>query len=323
MNKIGMNPVKPLVHVKALSQHPQYPERDTVANDEIPWFANHEDYSPAYFVHQSVIEADRTTPGAKWADPEDHTQVSFFDRKTFMGRMIFDSLGRPLNPVGRTGLCGRGLLGKWGPNHAADPIVTRPKSGAEDQLQVIVVQRKDTGEWALPGGMVDDGESVSLTVRREFEEECGAIEDPQERSNFMADVAKLFETGKKVYTGYVDDPRNTDNAWMETTAFSFHCSKELGDRLALKAGDDAQAVTWIDVSEYDMRFVHMYADHRKLIDAAAKHITGHTAKQLSAISMKRHREENATIELLPPVPDILEGPVKLRRSLTTRGPEDP
>lgn len=29
------------------------------------------------------------------------------------------------NPVGRTGLTGRGLLGRWGPNHAADPVVTR------------------------------------------------------------------------------------------------------------------------------------------------------------------------------------------------------
>lgn len=29
------------------------------------------------------------------------------------------------NPTGRTGLTGRGLLGRWGPNHAADPIVTR------------------------------------------------------------------------------------------------------------------------------------------------------------------------------------------------------
>jgi ADP-ribose pyrophosphatase len=25
----------------------------------------------------------------------------------------------PLNPVGRTGIIGRGHLGKWGPNHAA------------------------------------------------------------------------------------------------------------------------------------------------------------------------------------------------------------
>ncbi|PNJ52682.1 NUDT9 isoform 7 [Pongo abelii] len=29
------------------------------------------------------------------------------------------------NPAGRTGLVGRGLLGRWGPNHAADPIITR------------------------------------------------------------------------------------------------------------------------------------------------------------------------------------------------------
>lgn len=33
----------------------------------------------------------------------------------------------PLNPYGRTGIIGRGLLGRWGPNHAADPIVTKWK----------------------------------------------------------------------------------------------------------------------------------------------------------------------------------------------------
>ena len=26
----------------------------------------------------------------------------------------------------------------------------------------------------------------------------------------------------QVYRGYVDDPRNTDNAWMETVAVNFH-----------------------------------------------------------------------------------------------------
>ena len=31
----------------------------------------------------------------------------------------------PRNPMGRTGMIGRGLLGRFGPNHAADPIVTR------------------------------------------------------------------------------------------------------------------------------------------------------------------------------------------------------
>ena len=34
----------------------------------------------------------------------------------------FDANGFPLNPFGRTGLRGRGLLGKWGPNHVQDQV---------------------------------------------------------------------------------------------------------------------------------------------------------------------------------------------------------
>ena len=38
------------------------------------------------------------------------------------------SFGYPVrNPHGRTGISGRGLLGRYGPNHAADPVVTRWK----------------------------------------------------------------------------------------------------------------------------------------------------------------------------------------------------
>lgn len=40
--------------------------------------------------------------------------------------------GYPLNPVGRTGMSGRGVLGRWGPNHAADPVVTRWKHNKTD-----------------------------------------------------------------------------------------------------------------------------------------------------------------------------------------------
>ena len=49
--------------------------------------------------------------------------------------------GAPLNPKGRTGLRGRGPLGKWGPNLAADPVVTRyePESG---RLQVLAHLRQ-------------------------------------------------------------------------------------------------------------------------------------------------------------------------------------
>ena len=57
-------------------------------------------------------------------------------------------------------MVGRGLLGKWGPNHAADPIVTRWKRDASGEkvmmkgkpcLEFVAIRRKDNGEWALPG----------------------------------------------------------------------------------------------------------------------------------------------------------------------------
>jgi ADP-ribose pyrophosphatase len=48
------------------------------------------------------------------------------DRRSHTGRYDVDiEKYRPLNPSGRTGISSRGQLGKWGPNHAADPIVTR------------------------------------------------------------------------------------------------------------------------------------------------------------------------------------------------------
>lgn len=40
----------------------------------------------------------------------------------------------PQNPCGRTGIIGRGILGRWGPNHAADPIVTRWKRDSSGNI---------------------------------------------------------------------------------------------------------------------------------------------------------------------------------------------
>lgn len=67
---------------------------------------------------------------------------------------------------------GRGLLGKWGPNHAADPIVTRYDPTRPGQLQVVTIKRADTGEKALPGGMVEPTQTVPQTLASEFKQEA-------------------------------------------------------------------------------------------------------------------------------------------------------
>ena len=56
---------------------------------------------------------------------------------------------------------GRGLLGRWGPNHAGDIVVTRWSkdyhSSKHKVLEILLINRNDSDDLALPGGMVDPG----------------------------------------------------------------------------------------------------------------------------------------------------------------------
>ncbi|ACK71293.1 NUDIX hydrolase [Gloeothece citriformis PCC 7424] len=39
--------------------------------------------------------------------------------------------------------------------------------------RIVLVRRQDTGQWGLPGGIVDWGENIPTTVKRELAEETG------------------------------------------------------------------------------------------------------------------------------------------------------
>lgn len=39
--------------------------------------------------------------------------------------------------------------------------------------RIVLIQRRDNGKWALPGGIVDWGEDIPTAVRRELIEETG------------------------------------------------------------------------------------------------------------------------------------------------------
>lgn len=272
-NNVGRRFGNKKYHNVCLEQHPQYPNKLTIPTHRIKWNVSWPKYNPSRFTSQSVIDNARNNiKGDKWADPEIIADVLLHGekwneglRKSYEGIYAFDELGRPQNPCGRTGLSDRGLLGKWGPNHAADPIVTRYDPDRPNVVQVIAIQRRDTGQWALPGGMVDAGEHVSVTVRREFEEETGNFTDETERKHFKQLTDELFKCGKQVYQGYVDDLRNTDNAWMETTAYHYHCNQEIAKSLTLNAGDDAKNVKWLDVDSK----LHLHANHNDWVKLAA------------------------------------------------------
>lgn len=257
--------------------------RFAVSEEKVPWSTEYPEYQPVDYTAPSVLA------GPVWADsdirkqaPEKPLQFNSLDgkvdRRSHTGPYEIVG-GVPRNPIGRTGMIGRGRLGRWGPNHAADPVVTRWKrdaSGAKKQhegkpvLEFVAIRRGDTNTWAIPGGMVDAGEAVSQTLKREFGEEAlNSLETTeQEKKDIETHINELFKAGDKLYAGYVDDPRNTDNAWMETVVFNFHDDTgKVFSKLQLQAGDDAAAVAWTEIHSG----LSLYASHTHFIHLVVKH----------------------------------------------------
>lgn len=221
------------LHTKSRTRkHASYPKRFLVPDDKVKWDIAFPEYAPIEFNAPIVLD-----PNTPWADPQDITKITH-PIFSFEGEIKFTENKWPLNPFGRTGICGRGVVGKWGANFAVDGIITT-ENLSTNQFQVLTITRKDTGEIAFPGGMVDPGESIIETRNRELQEEL---------SLNMADLVNpLYE--EIIFKGYADDPRNTDNAWMETTAIHTHIAYEKAQSLKLEAGDDAVGHQWTDITK--------------------------------------------------------------------------
>lgn len=272
------------LHVKCRnSVYPRSNElvkRFSVPDEKVQWGEKWEEYSPVNFTATFIKHQE-------WADP-DIGDANFAPKWNVVdgkiNRQSYDGVyeivdGFPLNIFGRTGLTGRGVLGRWGPNHAADPIVTRWKRDKSKEiikddtsslpiLQFVAIKRRDSGEWAIPGGMVDPGEVVTSTLKREFlEEALNVLEKTELEKEAVSNQLKdFFSKGNEVYKGYVDDPRNTDNAWMETVAMHFHDdSGESVGSMKFCAGDDAVGVQWLDLDKQ----LSLYASHSRLLEKIA------------------------------------------------------
>jgi ADP-ribose pyrophosphatase len=220
----------------AQKRPPSYPEAQAIPEAKSDWQVDWPDYAPSEFTAKVVFENDGTKKPGGWADPP-----------------LPEGSERPQNPDGRTGISGRGLLGKWGANQAADPIVlrlTQDKPGVE----AVLIKRRDNGAWAIPGGMVDAGEQVDDALARELLEE----------TNLRLD----FSSAALIYQGIVDDPRNTDNAWMETTAKLVVVDENESAKLQPKAGDDAADAQWVLLTEEVLQ--SLYANHGMLLRRALK-----------------------------------------------------
>ena len=134
-----------------------------------------------------------------------------------------------------------------GPNYTADAVIIDPETD-----KILLIQRRDTGVWALPGGFVDKNDASSYHAAiREASEETGI---------------NLSGHAPLIFRGIVDDPRNSERAWIETTAHLLTASSTT----KVYAADDAANAAWHDLATLPP----LYASHQSIIERALDYIDG-------------------------------------------------
>ncbi|MFA5144223.1 MAG: GNAT family N-acetyltransferase [Candidatus Omnitrophota bacterium] len=228
-----------------------YPFRYPVPSHAVSWDFPFKEYNPEYYVDREVLANDVTRNPDGYADPEDITKIGRV-LTSYEGPVREDDKKRPLNPRGRTGLRGRGVLGKWGANFAVDLIVTYGEPG---RVQMLSIKRADCGQWAIPGGMMAAENDIVAALSAQLEKKTG----------IKIDAGKAVE----LYRGYVDDARNTDNAWIETVVRHIHLTRKEYQKLPepRPAGKYVENARWLMVDFHGNRPI-LYANHNDFVNLA-------------------------------------------------------
>jgi hypothetical protein len=114
-----VNAVSHLVHQRARLNHPAYEKCGVhkfpvIFAEHCLWSTPYPEYKPTEFTHERILEQP------DYADPKDPKEIDWSQRRASLEyerqgkKMQFDAKGRPVNPIGRTGMTGRGRMGKWG-----------------------------------------------------------------------------------------------------------------------------------------------------------------------------------------------------------------
>nr|XP_044606853.1 transient receptor potential cation channel subfamily M member 2 isoform X6 [Equus asinus] len=259
-------------HVNA--RHLLYPSsrvmRFPVPNEKVPWETEFLIYDPPFYTAERK-DKDTVDPVGSTLEPLSGISYNALDgpvdRRSSHGPYAVRD-GLPRNPMGRTGLWGRGDLTYFGPNHTLQPVVTRwrrNQDGAicrksiKKMLEVLVVKRPLSEHWALPGGSREPGETLPRKLKQVL------------RREFWPSFESLLTQGVEVYKGYVDDPRNTDNAWIETVAVSIHFPDQSDVELKrlnshLQPCDPGMSVRWQVVD----KCIPLYANHKTILQKAGE-----------------------------------------------------
>ncbi|UJR09912.1 hypothetical protein I4U23_014134 [Adineta vaga] len=145
------------------------------------------------------------------------------DRRTAnpFGHYSIDQKGYPLNPLGRTGLCGRGILKRWGVNYQTHLVImygTNEMKSGKEIFKYLMHSTQDDSYFHLPSTWTT-GTNMNAVKKTLKVFLCDIY---QKWNNLNSDtndnkINRIIEHLTFVSTAYIDDSKNTDNAWLETS----------------------------------------------------------------------------------------------------------
>ena len=132
------------------------------------------------------------------------------------------------------------------PAVTVDIAIFKPK---EDQFQILLIQRDREpfqGDYALPGGFLDQNETLEAAAERELKEETG--------------LTGILLTQVRTFSAPDRDPRG------RVISTCFGAVLEFDDKQQAVAGDDARSAGWFDLDNLPP----LAFDHGLIVQAAAQ-----------------------------------------------------
>uniref|UniRef100_A0A5S6QYV1 ADP-ribose pyrophosphatase, mitochondrial n=1 Tax=Trichuris muris TaxID=70415 RepID=A0A5S6QYV1_TRIMR len=176
-----------------------------------------ENYSPSCFTRLNLTNADPDEPGLMSTIRYNEVDKGI-NRRSVEGTYKVEN-NVPLNPKGRTGICGRGHLRRWGPNHISCFDIRRQIANdtAQYKQQLQVKAKLSSGSFVMsvPCDYVDDPDvDPPLKALRPVVRELIRQNGYQRADSILT---FMFRRRKLQGKFYRNSRLNTDNAWIEKT----------------------------------------------------------------------------------------------------------
>ncbi|WP_166041238.1 NUDIX domain-containing protein [Sphingosinicella sp. YJ22] len=152
------------------------------------------------------------------------------------------------------------------PQHSAGLLLYRRRDG---ETQVLLAHfggpywaKKDEGAWAIPKGLIEEGESAEQTARREFAEEVGPVPDGP-----LLALGDVRQKGGKLVTAFALEA-DFDPEALASTSFAIEWPPRSGQ---MQSFPEVDRVAWFGPAEAQAKIL---PSQRPILDALAALIAG-------------------------------------------------